>query len=441
MKRNEVKNGTSRESNCRWLDAHSEWPILLFHWLITLKLVKPEINWGQLIDVGSWSAASIAWDVCLLIAVLGLVPCTIKYICARLHEVRSTRENGDRSGSVAAERNPGLDSGQSHVSCSSRPLLLNSIALLCITSVNLASSFPFSINHTFLELYIALCLVFANALGRPAFVDYSVIPKLFLTVWVFSAIQKIIHGRFVNGDSFRVAWIDPKRRSELGDTLEFIHECVPFVDVGVLFPVFASVIVATEFGLAGALLKWPEKRTLWIGMFGMQIGVWLATGETSFAKTGLSVCMLGRFGPNAPLSELSLVPKGLFFLLILWPCVHMVAAKHYGFSPWRLGGWGMYSTPDYGDEYEVVIAVDGVEYSVDEVPWHFLDLEDVEEDLRLVVQFNSEAAALRLAKRCRELVTSDRRDSIVVTRKSRDRPMRAEQLESDPRPAPLRNRG
>jgi hypothetical protein len=436
MKRNEIKNGTSRESNCRWLDAQSAWPILLFHWLITLKLVGPEVNLGQLLNVGSWSAAAISWDVCLLIAVLSLTPCTVKYIRAALHELLITRENCDRTNVVATERNPNLDSGQAHASCSSHALLLNSIALLFITSVNLASTLPFSINHKFLELYIALCLVFATGLGRPAFVDYSMIPKLFLTVWVFSAIQKIVHGRFVNGDSFRMAWIDPKRRSELGDALEFIHQYVPFVDVGILFPLFASIVVAAEFGVAGALLKWPEKRILWIGIVGMQIGVWLATGETSFAQTGLSVCMLGRFGPNAPLREWSLLPKGLFFLLLIWPCVHMAAARYYGFSPWRLGGWGMYSTPDYSDEYEALITIDGVTYSVDEVPWHILDLEDVEDDRSLVVHFNSEAAALRLSKRCRELVTSDRRDSIVVTRELRGQPMRAEQLESDQLPAP-----
>ncbi len=35
----------------------------------------------------------------------------------------------------------------------------------------------------------------------------------------------------------------------------------------------------------------------------------------------------------------------LFFLALAWPPIHFLASEHFGFSSWRLFGWGMYATP------------------------------------------------------------------------------------------------
>jgi hypothetical protein len=37
--------------------------------------------------------------------------------------------------------------------------------------------------------------------------------------------------------------------------------------------------------------------------------------------------------------------QSLFALVLIWPPLHAVTAELTGFSPWRLFGWGMYSTP------------------------------------------------------------------------------------------------
>ena len=35
-------------------------------------------------------------------------------------------------------------------------------------------------------------------------------------------------------------------------------------------------------------------------------------------------------------------------LLTLWPAVHLALVARYDLSPWKLAGWGMYSTPRFG---------------------------------------------------------------------------------------------
>jgi hypothetical protein len=34
-----------------------------------------------------------------------------------------------------------------------------------------------------------------------------------------------------------------------------------------------------------------------------------------------------------------------FFSLLIWPPIHAIASKHFGFSSWRFFGWGMYASP------------------------------------------------------------------------------------------------
>jgi hypothetical protein len=40
------------------------------------------------------------------------------------------------------------------------------------------------------------------------------------------------------------------------------------------------------------------------------------------------------------------VPWVIAAWLVVWPPVHMVLARAYGFSSWRFAGWGMYATPE-----------------------------------------------------------------------------------------------
>ncbi len=47
--------------------------------------------------------------------------------------------------------------------------------------------------------------------------------------------------------------------------------------------------------------------------------------------------------------------KAIFFVLLIWPCVHMIATKTLHFSSWRLFGWGMYATPDMESRSQISI--------------------------------------------------------------------------------------
>ncbi len=42
-------------------------------------------------------------------------------------------------------------------------------------------------------------------------------------------------------------------------------------------------------------------------------------------------------------------------VLLLWPLVHLGLVRQLGFSSWRLGGWGMYATPNAGTRDVVIV--------------------------------------------------------------------------------------
>lgn len=42
------------------------------------------------------------------------------------------------------------------------------------------------------------------------------------------------------------------------------------------------------------------------------------------------------------------VVHGMLLLLTLWPFVHIGLVWRYDLSPWKLAGWGMYTTPRFG---------------------------------------------------------------------------------------------
>lgn len=49
-----------------------------------------------------------------------------------------------------------------------------------------------------------------------------------------------------------------------------------------------------------------------------------------------------------------LIAYGMLSALTVWPCVHIVLARTYGLSPWKLAGWGMYSAPRMGAGFQVL---------------------------------------------------------------------------------------
>lgn len=45
---------------------------------------------------------------------------------------------------------------------------------------------------------------------------------------------------------------------------------------------------------------------------------------------------------------------GALVLLTLWPLAHIVLVRQFDLSPWKLGGWGMYSAPRTGAGFQVL---------------------------------------------------------------------------------------
>jgi hypothetical protein len=294
--------------------------------------------------------------------------------------------------------------------------LMNAVFLTAVTFLKLWMTFPFSINHLFLEFYVALLLLVLNTRWGNGEDDYSIITKLFLSVWWIAAIQKLVNGRFLNGESFMVAW-DTDNRSDLGDALENVRAMAPNIDAWHLFVGLAIIIFLTELLLPLGITFNPQKRFLWYGMFLMQFGVWQATGELSFALSGFALSFLGLTGPNVPLRCCSPVPKAILIVLILWPFLHMGLASVYGFSPWRLGGWGMYSTPHFLSEYRLEFnAGEQRSYSFREIPWPTDQYRDHKKDCDLCIEFNSSRALERLEEAFRNTLAAKYRADAEVIR-------------------------
>ena len=356
--------------------------ILIFHWLFTLKITFSDLYVGIWLGYPRFDLDHGPSLVLSIFAVLSLLWHTVNYWPVR---------------NVGTEWKPGLFQG----------LRLNALCLTAITLLDLLTTFPFSINHCFLQFYVSLLLLISNIRPDEGENNYAVISKLYLSVWPIAAIQKLVNGRFLNGESFMVAWRNPDNRSDLGDALEVIRGLLPQIEVQHLFIGLAVIVFLSELLLPLYIIFKPDKRYLWFGMAAMQVGVWQSTGEESFAWMGLTLCFLGLTGPNVSLRECSAVPRKIFIVLMIWPFLHMGLANIYGFSPWRLGGWGMYSTPHFNREYKVVFKVGDESFRFREIPFPDDRIASLKRDCRLCIEFNSDRALERLREAFQDVVASE----------------------------------
>jgi hypothetical protein len=280
--------------------------------------------------------------------------------------------------------------------------------LFALRAADIAGYFPYAGNHWFLEAAVLLILAAAPTPSsverqiRVANADQrSLVLQLILSVWLYAGIQKLFHGYYWNGEALAhralfepAPWLGPALRMMLqafstGDSgIDF--ERLPFAwpefDTrgGSLFlplPLWAvAFFLITSWAIVLAeiacpILVWFE-RSREIGLHGLLLVVGLvgATSlELSFTLDNL-LCLglLSRADGRRTYGWLSALTVVAFLARVhspmttsppqtwhrsrvitlfvigwiwLWPPLHMIAARTLDFSPWKFGGWGMYSTP------------------------------------------------------------------------------------------------
>jgi hypothetical protein len=204
-------------------------------------------------------------------------------------------------------------------------------------------------NHTVLELFLALvCL----RLYETPVALAAVLQVMAVSVWLYAAFQKAYQGEYHDGSYFYLTL--PYARSRLGKWTPYLQR-VPAIDqyysaidrsaqtfcqrLAILVLVTESVLPIVAFATSG---------TIWSALLllAVAVPVGLLTSETNFMITNVlqAASFLVPFGMAAFLRGVSdPVVAGVVVWFLIWPPVHAVLARRLRFSPWRPGGWGMYS--------------------------------------------------------------------------------------------------
>lgn len=184
--------------------------------------------------------------------------------------------------------------------------------------VSLRETWPYTINHRILELFISIVLLgYPARLNGPARQDGRNVRLLWfalLTVWIYAAIQKIVHGQYLNGEfmalelvtkqgelaSFIRGFLEPLQRA-LGDAPNVSRFPVELTTT----PVSLSLLergfcVAAGWGVvlgelsvaACAVLMRNRPRAVALVALG-QVGLAVTSGEHDFAFTALALVGLG----------------------------------------------------------------------------------------------------------------------------------------------------
>lgn len=264
------------------------------------------------------------------------------------------------------------------------------LLLAAVRGAGFLWTMPYTINHMLLEL--VLILAFALASGEPegpprrsALVFTARWAQvLFLSVWFYAGVQKLVHGYYLNGELFGLEAFADDRGLTLGlsgavllmmTTLAgWLGGTVPHVSaatltdavqlplapwMGPFLTALSTMIVVIEVGIP-LLFLLPRARKAAVVALGLaQVGIALSSMEIDFALDNFMFLLLlwpaaagftEALGAPAGSASGSAVARrfrvGSLALLLVWPVVHMVLSTTLGFSSWRLCGWGMYATPD-----------------------------------------------------------------------------------------------
>jgi hypothetical protein len=204
-------------------------------------------------------------------------------------------------------------------------------------------------NHKFLELYMALvCL----RLHDTPLALAAVLQVMALSVWLYAAFQKVYHREYHDGSYFY--FMMQRARSRLGTWTAYI-QTVPAIEgyygaidapAQVLCRRLAMLVVLTETVLP--LLAFAASGTIWstLLLLAVAMPVGLLTSETNFMITNvlLAAAFLAPFTTAALSRGLGdPVVATVVGWCLVWPPMHAMLARRLRFSPWRLGGWGMYA--------------------------------------------------------------------------------------------------
>jgi hypothetical protein len=89
-------------------------------------------------------------------------------------------------------------------------------------------------------------------------------------------------------------------------------------------------------------------------------------------------------------------------MVLLWPPLHIVAVKYFGFSSWRLFGWGMYASPspDDGSSLRVVLLspVSAADPDIKQVFAELLRENESDEDESNCINLFTQNSGLKLSR-------------------------------------------
>lgn len=220
-------------------------------------------------------------------------------------------------------------------------------ALLALVALQLHAvwtTFPYTVNHAFFELWVLLALL----LFRDGAV--GIVRWLFLFVLFWAGVEKLGQGRYLDGELY--VWSALRADDALGDWLRSVLATLgtPLLGQGgglqpgvVVLIGMSWATVAAELALPGLLAAQRTRRAGVLATVGFLLLVDGSTHERSFVVTSLLCTALFLPGVDAP--DVRGTARGFLAPVAGWAPVHLVASRVLGFSAWRLFGWGMYATP------------------------------------------------------------------------------------------------
>jgi hypothetical protein len=256
-----------------------------------------------------------------------------------------------------------LELGLVAILVSASPVAVLPLAILFRVAHLVARRVLTAINHSFLELLLLVILY--SLWDRPAVLT-AVLQVTLVSVWAYSVLQKLYHGEFSDGAFFYALMLRWPWVVRLAPMV-FVRRCAPPRIEGYATAVdpcclraarrLSYAVLAGELVVPMVSLAFSGSATAVAAMTLLALPVGLITRELSFMATNLLVAPLFLIPFDArALLQVATSPVVVTILvwLVVWPPVHAVLARSFGFSSWRLFGWGMYAT-----QLPSVLLIDG----------------------------------------------------------------------------------